>query len=176
MEVKASSVYDAEAIRALVRLRLCHGRNPVRWLVLWMTFIAVFLGIALWDVSHYGPDPLLIFCIVVFVVCACYFLFEFFLLPMLRLRAHGAIAGVKNEFLFGADSVKIRSVGEGVNAEAELDYSSIWRSYETSRYIFIYQNRVSAFIVDRRSLTPFQTAEVRRLLASGGKKYVRCKY
>ncbi len=71
----------------------------------------------------------------------------------------------------------VSSNGQNYSSQGEIKYSVLVKMYETSRYLFIFQNKAQAFIVDKNTIRHGSMEEVRdKINNQMSGKYILCKY
>lgn len=178
MEIKASGKNDREAIKALVNIQQYKKSNPktafAARLIVFGSFILILWAYVLF--SRAGRDIMGIV-VAVTVIFALWLLVVLFA-PSLAYKRNGKYADAVNHFTFTDDSVRIEGRGEGFSNENVFSYDSFDRVYETSQYIVIYINKLSAYIVDKNTIASEDREPLGNKLSSavGKKKYIICKY
>ena len=177
MRIQASCKYNYPAIRAFTWVGLYGRRNPKKTFVLRMFLSALFLGAALYvffalqrDASSY----LLLFCGVLLFVL---FLTGHCLLPRMTFRNLGMLKDAVNEYTFTETALKATASGAAYRGEIEIPYALLEKAVQSSQYLFLYENKNQAFLVDLRTVTGGQPEELCSLLQTAmQKKYRICKY
>lgn len=71
----------------------------------------------------------------------------------------------------------VSSNGQNYSSQGEIKYSVLVKMCETSRYLFIFQNKAQAFIVDKNTIRDGSMEEVRdKIKNQMSGKYILCKY
>ena len=179
--IPASSVYDRETFRALNYIAIYRKRRPGRTLALrlliWLPFIAFFVWDLLREQLPGESRTVSIVCLAVIAAEILFTLYMHFLQPVRRYRAHGKLAGAENRFLFGETEFHAKTVGSASETEADVRYEMLWRVYETDARLFLYINKLSAYVVDKSTVPPERMDELRgRLASSSATRYIRCRY
>jgi len=178
MEIKVSGMNDKEAIKALVDIQQYKKSNP-KTAFAGRVFFSGSMVLLLWGsylFTSFGKDMIgaVIAVTVIFALC----LLVVLLGPNLAYKRNGKLADAVNHFTFTDDYVKIEGRGEGFSNEGTFNYESFDRVYETSKYIFVYINKLSAYIIDKKTIAPedYEPLKEKLLSAVGKKKYIVCKY
>ena len=108
----------------------------------------------------------------VFIHCFAYWIF-----PKIQYKSLGKLADIENEFVFYDDVIKITSNNTEYSGEAELKYTVIPKVMETTKYLFIFQNRRQVYAIDKSTLTNGTMEDIRRKLKNYvNNKYIMCRY
>ena len=177
MEIKASSKYDWETVKALNNF---YYLNRMR--VIFVLFIVCFVLnsviqieslIVNGEMAHDHLSNLIYLSFLVFA-----FLFIIFVLPKIKYNNNKYSKDSKNEFVFTSENIKLTQTHELHNSENELSYNAIWRIYESKKFIYMHIGRRQTYIVDKSTVTGGTVEDLRMLLISkiGAKKYkIKCK-
>ena len=177
MKIKAESKYDFESMKALTYAAQFKKGKPKICMVFYMVIYALLAALVITEMILFGADTLLIIQFVLICLLVLIQLFTFFLLPGIRYKKMGKMKDMKNEFLFTDENIEIKSGNSNYSGQAVLQYSYIHKVYETGKYFFIFQNRASAFIVEKNTITGGTAENIRKKLSSVlGKKYKLCRY
>lgn len=177
MEIKATCRYDLASIRALTHLVLFRRKKPARALILRTVFFAVLEAVIIWAMSVFGPEREIILMAVILIVWYLLILCLYFLAPKTRYNAMANLKDAENEYVFGDEAVTVISKSASYNGEARLEYPLFVKAYETSDYLFLYQTKNQAYIVDKSTITGGTVEELReKLTLYLKKKYIRCRY
>ena len=176
MEVKAKCKYDYEAIKALTRLLFSGKRNPKTIfavnLILQAAVLILIIIKAIYSSNNKEWLFFAIWLLLVIITVYCYYI-----LPRIRYNALAKLKNTENDFVFCDSFMKIISNGFGLSGQTEIQYSTLVKVYETSKYFFVYQMKNSVIIVDKSTVTDGLPEDIRnRLQAFLGDKYYICKY
>lgn len=174
MEVYAKSKFDYETIKELAHAtsyRLLKPKAHGIFMVV-CTSIILLLNIHMW--LAYGLDSFNITTLILIFVCDAGSVYIYWGLPKMRYKALGKLQNLENEFIFGDETIKIINKSEEFNAEGEIKYSLVPKVMETPKYIFIYQNLRSVFIIDKATITNGTIDDIRAKLVQyvPQKKYI----
>lgn len=151
-------------------------KSPRKTFVLLNIWFAALGLLVTLEMLFLGVDVTLILLLIMAVMLIALNCFMYFGTPKIQFASLQKMQGVKNEFTFCEDVIKVSSHGEFCHSEAELQYSLIPKVMETSRYLFIYQDKIQAFIVDKSTIINGTIEDVREKLLPFAKKYIICKY
>lgn len=173
MEIKATGKLELEAMKALVRMNAFKGYNPKRHMIMWCIVFAILAagtitGIALWGFEKSD--------IISLTVIAFGFLFEFFLYfwyPKIRYKGLKNLKDAENEYTFGDDSFSVSTAVEGYSGKSDVAYSRIAKVTETNKYLFIYNDRKQAYVVNKSTVEGGNLQS--KLKSVLGNKYRFCK-
>lgn len=177
MEITASSVFDYESIKAFFYASVYKKKRPRRYFVFMNIWIAVLELLILVEMLAFGADGMMIVLFIAMAMLIIANCLMYFAAPKIQFASLQKMQGIKNEFTFCEDVIKVSSHGEFCHSETELQYSLIPKVMETSKYLFIYQSKAQAFIVDKSTIANGTIDDVRsKLLPFVKKKYILCKY
>jgi len=167
MNIKAKSTFDRKTITAFTRAMLFRKSDPFRkMLVYCLTFVLLSAVVAA-EMYLLGPSVPMYILLGVCVFALLLELYLYFIVPRIRCRAL-ADRNV-NEFLFADDGFEVCGQWN--------DYSVLTGAMETSEYLYIFQNRSQALIVEKATVTGGTAAQLQKKLQSVLKKhYMICKY
>lgn len=177
MNINASCKFDYKSIKALTHLSTYRKSDPKKRMLSFLITFAVLSVIIVAEIILIAPDPFLFYLLAIAVVCLLIDLYVYFIIPKISFAAMKNMQNTENEYIFSDNSVKITSKSSEYNGEANIEYTLFVKVYETSEYLFIYQTKNQAFIVDKSTVTGGTAEEIRERLSSClGKKYIICKY
>lgn len=176
MEIKASSIYDLKTTKALIRLNMFKKNDPKKQILIYgiivlVLFVFLIIGlIATGDSSYVG----LIFLL---ALSSSVYSYMYFLFPKTSYKATKKLADVKNSFIFKDDEILLSSNTAEYTGNAAIKYTMLYKVMETSEYLFIYQNKVQVYIVDKSTIENGSVNDLRQVLSNVlKKKYIVCKY
>lgn len=177
MEIYINCKWDYDAVKALTNVGIYKKTSPAKTFIFttaWLIILAAVLG---FEMCKLGADSvfLLLFGLVLLLILMDCFLY--FILPKIRYHALGKMQGTENKYVFTDEKIFAFSRSEANSGKSEIDYTYFTKAMETSKYIFLYQNNVQAFILDKSTISGGTVEELRKKLFSFlGEKYIRCKY
>ncbi|MBE5887547.1 MAG: YcxB family protein [Lachnospiraceae bacterium] len=170
MEVRAKSKFDYETIKELAHRSSYRLISPkVYWIVMIICTFIVFGTSFLFGVE--SDDIALM---VVILICDAVSVYIYWGVPKIRYKALGKLQNLENEFIFGDETMKIINRSEEYTGQGEIKYSIIPKVMETPKYIFIYQDLRSVYIIDKSTVTNGTIEDIRAKLAQyvPQKKYI----
>ena len=178
MEIKAQSNFDLDTIKAFSRLQLFKKHEPKKRMIFWTVACSILLIIVVLEVIFLDVNPSLLYVLggvlVVVFALECYW---YFFLPKIQYNALGKMKDIENEFLFCDNAIKVCSKNEEFCGTSEIEYSALFRAFETGKYFFLWQTKTQVLIVDKSTIEGGTHEEIRnKLLAVLGKQYVICCY
>ncbi len=176
MEIKAKSVYNYEAVKAVLHLSLYKKANPKTQIALRLSVYAgsILLFLPAFILLEIGSGYLLLGLMLLVAFLDCYM---FFILPKIQYKGLSKLQNIENEFTFSDDFIIISSKGEVYSGEERLEYSLLVKAYETSRYFFLYQTKNQVYIVDKQTIDREGANAIRQKLSENlGKMYNICRY
>ena len=178
MEIKASCVNDKKAITALANIQLYKRWNPRKIFTLAVVHSGVIIA-GLWALVAFSKfDKELFWPAVVFAVIYALIMLLFKIAPSTSYRNNRGRSDIVNQYTFTDFGMVVGSKGEGQASNTQIEYANIKKVYETSEYLFVYINKIAAFIVDRSTMSSedcFALMEKLRVVL-GKRKYIICKY
>ncbi len=177
MNVKAKCRYDYESVKALVHTSFFKRRNPKTVFILLLIIGIIFLLKEIIIGFSQGIESMSGL-IIIAALCWIYLsVFMYWLMPKKQYKALCKMENMVNEYTFCDNVIKVTSINATYNGGAEIKYSMIPKVIETSKYLFVFQNKNQAFVVDKSTITDGTVDDIRAKLAPMlGKKYIRCKY
>ena len=176
MNIYASSTFDYKTVKALTHTASYRRLNPKTVFVLQIV-LAVLLMLEAVPCIRYDLVSQAVMLLVLSVFVLGWNIFVYFFLPKIRYNALGKMQGMKNEYTFCEDGIKITSGGDLYNATGEVKYALIPKVMETSAYLFIFPNKNQAYAVDKSTITNGSVDDIRKILYPRLKqKYIMCNY
>lgn len=177
MQITAKSKYDFQAIKSLTHLGMFKKANPKKCMALW-AFIFVFLFAVIITISILWNDDsfLLPWLSLMVVICllGCYI---YFILPRIQYKNLCKFADLENTYTFTDDKFEVFSSGRNYTGSSSIDYTMLFKVYETSKYLFIYRDKAQCFMVDKSTMQGGSPEEIRRVLSNVlGRNYIVCNY
>lgn len=180
MEIKASCVYDFKAVKSLTHASIYKKTKPSK-LIIWLLVLVIIL------------IALSIFCIITadtpeeastfyyscgsFVVCFLVFLYLHFFFPKIQYKRLSQFKDIENQYLFTDTGISQISTNSNYDGTSQIDYSMIFKVMETSEYLFVFINKMQAWVVDKSTIENGNVEDIRNLLKGYlGRKYIICNY
>jgi len=177
MEIKATSTYDLKTLKAFVRLNMFRKANPKKRMIIWGIIALLLTILIIAELITFGNSSGLLISLIVLWFAIGWYCYIYFLLPKIRYKATCKFADLKNNFIFTENQFEVFSNSDSYNGSCNMEYSMIFKVMETSEYIFIYQNKLQAYIVDKSTLEGGTIEQLRNLIINIiGKKYIICNY
>ena len=178
MEIKAKGKLDFKAIKALTHLTMFKKANPKKSFLTLLIILTVLTGILVFEMIFFSDYTLLLSLTLsldfFLVLLLCY---SYFLLPKITYKSMAKMKDAENEYIFYDGFLKGFTKINEYNAEARIEYSSLVKVYETSKYLFLYQTKQQAYIVDKSTIEGGTVEEIRNNISAFLKdKYIICKY
>lgn len=177
MELKASSVYDYKAMKALVYIGLYKKRNPNRsyWFITIVAIALIAIFILFRDLLLDSKFEITLVALLAFFALMNSF-FHFFL-PVISFRAMKKMAGIKVNFLFTDDSMSVHSESDLFEANSTIKYEVLLKAMETKARLFLFQTKSQAYVIDKSTIEAGSAEDLKNVLMPIlGKKYIVCKY
>ena len=174
MEVHAKSKFDYETIKELTHRSSFRIIKPRAMAIL----IAICNIIVFWlfieSYLYYEIGANDFSTLIVILIGDGVLAYIYWGVPKIRYKALGKLQNLENEYIFGDETIKISNKSEEFNAEGEIKYTLIPKVMETPKYIFIYQNMRSVYIIDKATITNGTIEDIRAKLAQyvPQKKYI----
>ena len=177
MEIKADGILNQESIKALVHFQMFRKNNPRKRIKSWTILYAILFLVLVVESFWIGMDDTVIVLLVCIVVVLLLEYFMYFISPKIQYNSLANMKDIVNEYVFTEESMLVVSKGEDYNSQGEIKYSVLVKMCETSRYLFLFQNKAQAFIVDKNTIRDGSIEEVREMIKSQmNGKYILCKY
>lgn len=177
MEIKAKTSNSYEASAALIRALMFKKSDPKKCIVGW--FI-VLIGVSLLVIaSRFLIDDFSNMSYLLFVLFLSFFLliYSFFILPRITYKSQNKLADIGGTIVFTDTEIKVESVSANYSGTSVIDYSVIVKVIETGKYLFIFQNRATAYVVEKSSIEGGTANDLReKFMPMLGKKYILCNY
>lgn len=177
MEITAKGVLNLESIKALVHFQMFRKNDPRKRIKSWTILYAILFLVLIAELFWVGMDDTLILLLVCIIVILLLEYFMYFILPKIQYNSLAQMKDIVNEYVFTEESMQVVSKGENYHSQGEIKYSVLVKMCETSRYLFIFQNKSQAFIVDKNTIKDGSIEELREKITSQmSGKYILCKY
>lgn len=177
MEIKAKGIFDFESIKALSHLQMFGKNDPKKRMRFWSILFGILLVLVTGEILLFGLDGSLMLMMGCAVLCIALECFMYFILPKIQYNSLVKMKDIVNEYVFTEESMLVSSNGQNYSSQGEIKYSVLVKMYETSRYLFIFQNKAQAFIVDKNTIRDGSIEEVRdKIKNQMSGKYILCKY
>lgn len=177
MKIKAKSKFDYKTMKAFVRASFSRKHDPLKKLLIYCLTFVILAAVVLLEMHLVGSSLPLRLVLYVSIAAILLELYMYFLAPRIRYNALAKLKGCTHEFLFTEDYMQINSSDSGFSGESRIKYTVLTKAVETSKYMYIFQDKNHAFIVDKATFsdgTPQQLQE--KLQSILGKEYVIYKY
>ena len=177
MEIKAKCKYDLDSVKALTHLTMYKKADPRKRLIFWSAAFAILFIIIILEIIAFGFDTTLAVLLGVEIFGLLLIYFWYFIIPKIQYKSLAKMQNVENQYIFCDDVLKTFTKSQEYNGEAEIEYSSFVKVYETSRHLFLYQTNNQVFIVDKNTVEGGTTDDIKNKLSFYVKdKYIICKY
>ena len=178
MEIKASCIYDKSALTALADVQMFSKSDPKkrRAQIITLMVVPIVLFVIMSAFTGFDADDIKPLVLVLITYGGLAFLV--FITPKMAYKNSGHVAESINEYVFKDTLFEVESANEGVSSQTKFSYDNIHKVFETSDYLFIYINKMSAFIVEKCTISGDGMAQLRNILQPmlGKRKYIICKY
>ena len=174
MEVRAKSKFDYETIKELAHRSSFRIIKPRAMAILMAICNIIIWGCFIESYLYYEIGANDFFTLIVIIVCDGILAYIYWGVPKIRYKALGKLQNLENEFIFGDETMKIINRSEEYTGQGEIKYSIIPKVMETPKYIFIYQDLRSVYIIDKSTITNGTIEDIRAKLAQyvPQKKYI----
>lgn len=176
MEIKASSKYDWETIKTFNNFNnfVRHKAMIVIWIITAVCVLLAFvIMLALGEMTLQFALLTGVFALLSFGALYC-----FWVLPKKQYSKDNLTRDVESEILFTEEKMCLSQKGPNTSSSGNFAYNTIWRVYETDKFIYIYIDPLRAYIVEKSTLEGAPSMELRLLLVRkiGADKYkIKCK-
>lgn len=174
MEVYAKSKFDYETIKELAHRSSFRIMKPGTMVIFMAICNLIVLGNFIEACLYYESSSLDIVLLSIMIICDGVLLYIYWGVPKMRYKALGKLQNLENEFIFGDETMTIINRSEEYTGQGEIKYSIIPKVMETPKYIFIYQDLRSVYIIDKSTITNGTIEDIRAKLAQyvPQKKYI----
>lgn len=172
MEIKASSVYDQKAYKALIRYTMFRTKNPKKRIISYFSVYLILFLFSLYTAVIRDDYTLLLYISVIMVIVTLLLCYFYFLVPKIRYKASYKMSNLQNHYIFTQDNVRILSNSDKYSSETIIDYSILFKVMETNEYLFLFNQKNTAYIVDKSTIQGGSISELRELLT----KALQTKY
>ena len=176
MEVKASCRYNYDAIKALNHLVMFKKANPKSRMIFYTVSYIIILSIL--GLETLLVDVRLVFYVSlglsIFILLILYF--YYFFVPKIQFRSMYKVKNLHTQYTFTDDEIRIVTTGTEYQGESKMEYTFFFKVYETSKYLFMFENNRQTIIVDKSTIENGTMEQIRSKFAHLNKKYVICKY
>ena len=177
MNIKAQCRYDYESIKALIHTSFFKKRNPkIVFIIMLILGCALLFKEILSGVLHgiEAVSEVIIICALCWLYLSVYM---YWLMPRKQYKALCKMENMLNEYIFCDDAMKVTSINAAYSGNATVKYSMIPKVMETKKYLFIFQSKNQAFVIDKLTIADGTIENIReKLIPMLGKKYIKCKY
>lgn len=160
MEIKASSVHDRRACKALARLSLA-WRGPI-------CIGLLVMGLIYATVQYFAtPAPYNIvfpFLFLFVMVALVFILIRYARLPSIMYQQVGDLQDCTTYFLFTDDLVQAYTKSPTYEGRSKMLYTHFVRVKETKDYLFLFRSGQQTFFVDKASLAAGDLPRLRERL------------
>lgn len=177
MEITAKGVLDYDSIKAVTYVSVYKKKNPQKafiWMNIWcIGLVLLFLT----EIVLFGPDRRSIMLISVAIMLILLNFYLYFWFAKIQYNALHLMKNTENTYFFRENHIKVFSVGAQYSGEAELQYSMIPKVMETQKYLFIFQSKNQAYVVDKTTIVNGTIEDIRaKLHQASNAKYILCRY
>ncbi len=177
MEIIAKTKYDYETIRDFNLFHYSKKTNVKTIFIIISILCGFTMILIISDLIFDGFTPSSLTRMGIIAISYPFLCFMYFIYPKISYKAMKKMRNAENEYVFCDDSIKIRSVCESFTGESEIKYDFLIKAYETSKYFYLYQTKVQAYVADKSTITVKDAEEIRKkLMFYLGKKFILCKY
>ena len=177
MEIKASSKYDWQTIKAFQRFHNFKSNGfkkafPIIYIVLVSIFLISFILSCVFD----SVDSDLITSLILQIVCFLLLWLIYFVLPKVAFNKNKIAKNSENHFVFRDEFFEISGETESYHGSSEVKYDALCKICETKEFFYLYINPRQAYIVEKATVSEDLIADLRQHLLnkSGPKKYKIC--
>lgn len=177
MEIKARCKFDKESIKALTHLSSYKKFNPEKTVITRAVLCLVLMLLLVAELIEFDFNIIPIILIIVLILIIVIDCFMYFVLPVIQYKSLAKTKESVNEYIFCDKSFNIKTQSEEHIGETKIEYSMIWKAYETSRYFFVYLTKNQVFIIDKSTVEGGAAEDIRnKLVEFLNDKYITCKY
>ncbi|MBE7064399.1 MAG: hypothetical protein E7384_01085 [Ruminococcaceae bacterium] len=164
MEIKATSKFDYETMRDYVRFSAVPKSDAKKHMIFNIFSSVAAIVVIIFVMFLFGISKTMLVLLIGIIIMFGISLFMYYVMPKIQYNSLGKMQNVENEFTFYDDYLRATSNTDGINGESKMKYCMIEKVIEKPRYIYIYQNKRQAFIVDKTTITGGTVEDIRNLL------------
>ena len=172
MEIKARSNFSYEAYKALFNA----SAKAVK-IVYGVLAIIIGIYIVLYSLSlifNENQDKRIIPILIFYIIIECAIIALRIYLPKIKYKMNNVSMQTSGTFIFKDSSVETVINSDTVSSQGELQYSELFKVCETDKFIFLFLNKMQAYIVDKATIENGTEDELRAVLQKSlGNKYKR---
>ena len=157
MEIRMSSVYDADAIRSFYLLNMYKDKNPKKqfqktFLAAMGLIVLAILGIVISDHSFFDLLMYISIGIAIIMLLSNCFLYIWAPKRVYKKQYEYKKRPINVDFIFYDDEFESTSAGEGISVTRKVKYSALVKITECKKYFILYENSSSAYILNKRTI------------------------
>ncbi len=174
MDIHIKNVTNYESIKDFVRFSMFKGKsykaNIKFYLVIMPLFNLLTLLLTLFNHDYY---PLFIILFVSTSTLALMYL----LMPKYIYKNSPIARDTEDEYIFKEKGVTVIQKSKVASSDSYMDYSALYKIYETDKYMYFYLSANSSLILKKSNITEQELNIIRdRILSQvSPKKYIKCK-
>ncbi len=178
MNITAKATADYESVKAFI---ICLFRGKYK-ISLTLLVVNIFFAIALFSSAlRFIADPayFMVFLkalILTIVMNVLYFVMFHTILPHMQYNSLGELADLESRYQFYDTHFEEETLGSGLSAKHTMEYAYLVKIMETDKYLFLFQSKAIAYIVDKSTLEGNDNDILQETLKKLVPKYIRCKY
>ena len=177
MEINAKCKFDYASVIALSRASTYRRFNPKITTIIMIVFSIIDLSFEVMAWSYDGIEAVSVPTLIISLTILGVAIYMYWLFPKMQYNGLGKMKNIENRYVFEDEVLKVSSISEGYNGMGELMYSLISKVVETSSYLFVYQDKKHAFIIDKSTILNGTIDEIRaKLIQFVNKKYITYRY
>ena len=142
MEIKAKVILDREAAKALSHIAMYKKKNPKKSFVLWLILCLFLAALVVASAIYFKDRKTFIYPMIALALLVFLNVFMYYILPGIQYRSLSKMKDTTNDYVFCDSDVKVSSQGEDLSGETTIEYTTFIKAYETSKYFFLFQDRV----------------------------------
>ncbi len=177
MKINAKSKNNYKTIKNYTRTMVFRKTNPLKKMLIFCLIAVVLAAVLILEMYLLGAHAVPIVLLIIAILMLLFELFLYFGLPRIRYHELAELKGCTNEYVFTSDSIRITAYDNGYSGEERIDYTVLRRAIETSKYLYLFQNKGKVYIVDKSSITGGTTEALQEKIRSVlDDRYVKYNY
>jgi sensor histidine kinase YesM len=111
------------------------------------------------------------------LVVLLFFPFYFLMLSLMfrfTFKRSANVITATQRFEFTGDSLRVECAGQVMTGSTETGYENFYRAYETKSDLYLYINKIQAFMLPKRDLAGNEEKLIALLKGKMGKNYIKC--
>ena len=177
MKIKAKCKYDYACMKAATHANIFKRLNPKSVGLILFVLLLADIGIQTVDIFLNGFNAVPVITLVVCLMGLAMLYFVYCELPKRQYMALGELKNLENKYFFEDDRMIILGANNAYKGRMEIEYSTLEKVIETSKYLLLYRSKFESYVVDKSTIVNGNIDDIRAKLVSYlQKQYMHCRY